>query len=444
MDEQFKIKGKIVIKGKIKTKSPLHIGCGSEERSDKDILLDSDGKAFIPATALIGVLNHAIIRNDDHYKQNLKKFWGFAHEKEGKQSSIRCSDLTCLAESPRSIRDGIAIDNKTGMVKPKKKYDYEMLERNSLFEMKMEFTFTDEDESFVKQMAATIFALLASGDLQIGAKTNNGMGKIQLCKDGSKIYLFDFTKKIDVYNWLAQQSPPANEIKFELLGTPLQAKINSFRIEATLELKNSIIIKSYPNDPAMPDAVHIRSLDDPVLTGSSVKGAIRARAERIVKTLKKSDTIVKNLFGDVDENSDVKKAKKGKVRVHEIVMPRFVAELQNRIKIDRFTGGTIEGALFDSMPLFQDASKKAIQLIIEVPNCKDAEAGLLLLVLKDLWTGDVAIGGEKNVGRGVFKGTIASINWNNEQFVLNDDFSKMPLTTREGLQNLVTAFNREV
>ena len=36
-------------------------------------------------------------------------------------------------------------------------------------------------------------------------------------------------------------------------------------------------------------------------------------------------------------------------------------------------------------------------------------------VLKDLWCGDLAIGGEKNVGRGVLKGLSATIRWNNEE-----------------------------
>jgi CRISPR/Cas system CSM-associated protein Csm3 (group 7 of RAMP superfamily) len=443
MSEPIKLKGKIVIQGRIKTESPLHIGCGSDERSDSDILLGNDGKAFIPATAFIGVLKHSITQKDNAFKEQLQNFWGYTNRKEGKQSSVRCSDLICISETRTVIRDGIGIDNKTGMVKHQKKYDYEILERNSLFSVKIEFAFTHEDEALVKQMAASIFTLLESGCIQMGAKTNNGLGKIRLCKDATKIYLFDFSKKIDVLNWLTQKFLPANEIRLNSLGSPFSAATHRFWMDATLILKHSLIIKSYPNNPAMPDAVHIQSLDDPVLTGSSLKGAIRARAERIVKTLDKPDTIVRNLFGYVDKTPGAKEARKGKVRVHEIVMPQFVAELQNRIKIDRFTGGTIEGALFDSMPLFQDDSNKVIRVIVEVPKCKAAEAGLLLLVLKDLWTGDIAIGGEKNVGRGVFKGTSAFIEWNSERFTLDEDFSRIPPETRENLQQLVNAFTSE-
>ncbi|MCL0081501.1 hypothetical protein M1N64_04660, partial [Peptococcaceae bacterium] len=36
-------------------------------------------------------------------------------------------------------------------------------------------------------------------------------------------------------------------------------------------------------------------------------------------------------------------------------------------------------------------------------------AGLLLLILKDLWTADLPIGGEKSIGRGVLEGIKAKI-----------------------------------
>lgn len=38
--------------------------------------------------------------------------------------------------------------------------------------------------------------------------------------------------------------------------------------------------------------------------------------------------------------------------VSETVIDNVKSELQNRIKIDRFTGGTNESAFFDSMPVF--------------------------------------------------------------------------------------------
>jgi len=203
----------------------------------------------------------------------------------------------------------------------------------------------------------------------------------------------------------------------------------------------------------MPDAVHMKSLDDWILTGTSLKGAIRARAERIVNTLGKKTEIIDELFGKVDDENRSKvgdenrsdDAKKGRIQVKESILPRFVAELQTRIKIDRFTGGTIETALFDTMPLWSGHDKVVKNIEICVRQYKDHEAGLLLLVLKDLWTGDLAVGGEKNIGRGVFQGVEATIQCNgDEPILIENDLSNLRDGDREKLKGYVDALNHAV
>ncbi|MBU0702211.1 hypothetical protein KKE26_13120 [bacterium] len=53
-------------------------------------------------------------------------------------------------------------------------------------------------------------------------------------------------------------------------------------------------------------------------------------------------------------------------------------------------------------------------------NYQDWEAGLLLLILKDLWNEDLPIGGEKNVGRGILKGVLAKIQWNRQEITIEE------------------------
>ncbi len=454
--------GKIVISGEIKTISPLHMGCGENEKTDMDILLDAKGLPFIPATAFIGVLRHMI---DDRFPEvNAKeadRFWGYARgDDNASQSSIRCDDLGFLkpakGRQPNiTIRDGICIDNKTGLVKYQGKYDYEVLERGAVFSFNLEFDFNENNADFIKKMAATIYHMLGQnqakdgsetynpGLIRLGAKTNNGLGEIRMIPENTAIFLFDFRKKNHVCNWLSNRFPKENLIDISSLGKPFEPTGKNLTIEVTLFLKNSLIIRSYPSDPDLPDAVHIKSLDDWVLTGSSLKGAIRSRVERIVNTMGKNPDMIDKLFGFVKENTENNKAGKGRVRVRETILPKFEAELQNRIKIDRFTGGTIDGALFDSMPLFWSHDDKALKVIMEVENCRDAEAGLMLLILKDLWTGDLAVGGEKNVGRGVFQGRTAIITINDQKFILDKNLGSPKDQDTQMLENYVKAFNKE-
>ncbi|MGH2542516.1 MAG: hypothetical protein ACRDIB_06960, partial [Ardenticatenaceae bacterium] len=50
-----------------------------------------------------------------------------------------------------------------------------------------------------------------------------------------------------------------------------------------------------------------------------------------------------------------------------------------------------------------------LDLTVQRPQA--ADVGLLLLLLKDLWTGDLPLGGEASVGRGRLYGKCAELKW---------------------------------
>lgn len=449
--------GKIVLQGTIELLSPALIGSGRGDHTDVDVLLDRDGKPFIPATSLVGVLKH-FIQLDTADENNQKRFWGFTSEEKisdkekEKPSDLCCSDLTFLDGNDKPIvRDGIRVNNKNGIVAKGAKYDYQVIERGAKFKLNLEVNLTDTNRTFARQMVATIRNGLELGLIQIGAKTNSGLGKMKLTN--VQVYEFNFSDKKDVLRWFKRDysTPnPFSESHFEIQG-------NIFSIDATFRLKNSFICRSYSADPNATDAVSIKSGSDFVLTGTSLKGAIRSRAERILRTLGKSEERTKEmlspLFGNVDtedtekmENGKEKvkaqkenRARKGRISVDETLLSGFEAEQQTRIKIDRFTGGTIESALFDTMPLFTDISKdnQIKHVRITIRDYADCEAGLMLLVLKDLWTGDLAIGGEKGVGRGVFEGIQTDIRWNNEKAKLHEHNGEFSI---EGDKSILEGF----
>ena len=438
MSDENRIKGKILLTGQIECLSPLHVGSGRDSRSDLDILLDPDGEPFIPATSFVGVLRHSF---PEQFGEN---FWGYTKDQDGQQSALCCADLRYVSQEAAEIvvRDGIQICTKTGLAMPHGKFDFELVERGSRFKLNLELTYREQDEAFVKQMACTIYELLAKQRVHIGARTNSGFGQIRLLEGDTKIHDFDFSKKSDVLHWLTKDFSQKTSIPLESLGEPFNLRKKCFSITAMLRLKNSLIIRSYSPQPEMPDTTQLKSKGDWVIPGTSLKGAIRARAKRIVNTLelKNAKEIITELFGNVEDENRSKKARKGRIRIQEVNLPGkdFQTESQTRIKIDRFTGGVIEGGLFDSMPVFASADGGLIALQIDVFEYKPYEPGLLLLVLKDLWSGDLAVGGEKNIGRGVFRGVRAEIAWDDEKIMLEEDLSKLPTDKKEVLEGFVT------
>ena len=323
--------GKIVLKGIVTLVSPALIGSGNNERSDCDVILDSEGKPFIPATSLIGVLQHNI--KPSKREEELKKFWGYTEGTDSFQSCVLCSDLYLQNEAQIIIRDGIKIDNRNGMVEfdevrnTGKKYDYQVIDRGAEFGLKIVINFSDRTKVFCEQMAATIKSLLENEKVRIGAKTNSGLGRVNLTK--AALQKYSFNKKPDVFNWLTGKDGD-DLAKSELVPFDFEIGNPVFTINATLKLKNSFIIRSYAEDATAPDSTSIKSGGEYVITGSALKGAIRSRAERILNTVKANmaQQIIDDLFGYVVENNSKSKAKKGRIRIDEVILLQFCTELQ--------------------------------------------------------------------------------------------------------------------
>lgn len=122
--------------------------------------------------------------------------------------------------------------------------------------------------------------------------------------------------------------------------------------------------------------------------------------------------IVNDVFGFVEENS--KQAQASRLVVHESVIENTDDLVQNRIAIDRFTGGAYHGALFSEQPIFgSDETRLTLELELRQP--KNYEIGLLLLLLKDLWTSDLPVGGTSSIGRGRLAGKEVTLTWHSQE-----------------------------
>ncbi len=172
-----------------------------------------------------------------------------------------------------------------------------------------------------------------------------------------------------------------------------------------------------------------------ILSGKAIRGAIRHRAVRILKTMEVEpiSDFVDNLFGTAGKDID---AIKSRVYINESILNSSVKKMiQDRIKIDRWTGGVIGGAKFDSEPVWNtDQDSFEIQLYIQKP--KLPEINLILQVMKDLFTADLAIGGEKNVGRGILLGHQLLCEWEGQQSIITKSDNKIDIENKAFFTNL--------
>ena len=455
---------RIVVTGKLELTSPAHFGNGdADDLTDLPLLVDEvDGSALVTGASLAGALRNYLReyelgyemihppRDSQHefyedvvrYESSILAsvlFGGHRGDPEGAQSPLIVDDARSVEQArPRvELRDGVGLDPATRTAQEKKKYDYHLLTSGTSFTLRFELLLDEDGGENEKRKKALALALqgLAAGEIRLGARKRRGFGCCRVA--GWNVTHYNLRDPSDLIAWLAADHPEDEYPQWKPYHKPqsfpgsdiaalLDVKLNDdeaqdhrelFEVEADFEIDGSVLVRSgFGNQDQGPDVIHLHTwspaiqMRNPVLPGTSVAGAVRHRALRIANTLAspKGDApeFIDNLFGpaDIEKSED---AHASRVLVDEEFITGGLtgdqARVQTRIKIDRFTGGTIEAALLEEVPHFGGA----VKLNIALRNPEDAEIGLLLLVLKDLWLGDLPLGGESSVGRGRLLGKTA-------------------------------------
>lgn len=422
---------KIMLTGELKLLSPLRIGSaetgdsGNGARTvDTYVMKGKSGKPCIPGSSLTGVLR-SLTR--EYSAEIADVIFGSAHDAREVttlvQSAIDVSDVI-LNDAKIIYRDGVAIDDMTGTAITGAKFDYEAVERGAHGTMELTFTLREthrKKRSAIHAAIDEIARRLVTG-VRIGALTTKGFGLVSC--DTVKKCAYDFTDAEAVKAYLLHV--PYNSVMITQYdgGACYGGEGNDLVIDARFALATPIIVRHEPSDDEK-DMAHVmlRAEDesgDFVIPGTSMKGVLRHQARRILRALGKgvvSDKFIERLMGSSSGSSNDDKIK-SRLIVDEtyIKAANATSYKQTRIKIDRFTSGTISGSLFEEKPIFQnDASHGSFKLHFTVKNATEAEAGLMVYLLRDLWLGRVAVGGEKSIGRGLLRGLSATIYYTDDR-----------------------------
>lgn len=457
MAGEEKIVAKAILEGSLELLSPLLIGSGensSHEKTEKDIeiLKTHEGAPFIPGTSFIGALRHRIT---DQYPGKEKVLFG---DQEHEQSLIRAEDIVFSPDADIVLRDGVRIDEMLGTAVDGAKYSYEALERGAKASLRLEITLrgmhtehpaewkTAELKSDILDVLCYLRELLMEG-ISLGANTAKGFGHV-IVKD-ARLGLYDFRQLSAMKSWLTQESPEASKAPKQLMQKSQITVRNKkeFLVEAEFAICSSLLIRdNQVNQQGKSIAVMKRSRHDALIPGTTIKGVLRHRASSISKKLGYTQEYLDTLLGTAEAKA-AHGVTEGRIKSRLQVEESYISLSKNlvekeitRNRIDRFTGGTIESALFTTRPLYQkDMTKSTVHICFHIQDATESEAGLALFLLKDLWQGELTLGGEAGVGRGKLRGIKAVISYAGQKYTIEKD-GKVTQGSKEKLEKYAQSF----
>ena|SRR5690554_1994247 len=422
-----KIKERIYIKGILNLQTPCMIGSGENNNTDSDVLVDSENKPFIPGTSLAGVFRSYLAKHVDfdEEEKELKYLFGspfsIKNKNETTISNIYISDANCCDKRKVEIlvRDGVEL-NEYKAAKDKSKYDYEVIKPNTKFEFHIEVILREKfnyykngkvftksiDYNKIKNYIANLLIALEEEKISIGSKTSRGFGVIKVVdvkveliddKDYQHYINFDFEKinnNVNYRDWIIEKISD-----------------NYYEIEVELELVSSLIIRDYIDVLDVidaPDQIMLNVGDIPVIPGTSWAGCFRHHTRKLLEELDINIGLIDLIYGYVDKNDD-KKSTYSKFSFIESEFENKVYRVVRRNKIDRFSGGAVDKALFNEQYLESGNTR----LKIRVEKGFEDYIGILFIIIDEINNGLLALGGETSVGRGLFK--VNDIKLNNEK-----------------------------
>ncbi len=431
--EARQIGRRLVVDGLLELTSPAHLG-GSDPASltDEPILRDHQGSPYVPGTTLAGVLRsdlHGLLGGGAEESEAVGQLFGCRWGKEDEEQSALIVDDAPMSESQRGLtelREGVKIDTRTGTAAKGMKFDREFLPVGTRFRLHFELNLAgDASDSIRQRHFLTVLQRLEQGHISIGARTRRGHGRCRVTEWQYRCY--DFSQPGDLLQWLGNDGgvpgnrpirPLQNARTMQQMAGDLDIPLRpaehqgTMTVALTLQCAASLLIRSGGYEAGDADAVHLHRVDQddtgaqiPVLSGTSLGGALRHRALKIANTLAGSPAnvrareLVEGLFGlEMEEN---KKPSASKISIDEAVIEGCPMVLRHaRVHIDRWRGSALEHMLLEEDALFGGKMK----VYWEVNNPSPEEIGLVLCLVKDLFTGDLTVGGESSIGRGILCG----------------------------------------
>ena len=399
----------------IEAQTPLKIGSNSSDfLQDSPIQKDWNRLPMILGTSIAGVLRKDFHKNlvDDIFgKENGSKVIisnALLVDENGKVFEELLLEKTPFLQlfDTLPIREHTAITDK-GVAKEYSKFDEEILYKGTRFKFSIELI---ED---TKKNFEDILSLLSNSSFRIGGGSSKGFGKIKVIE--IKTQNFDNNSYEDYSSSLNHSLSDSYQVvehnsKEHTIYTLKITSDDFFMFGSGFGDRDADQTPIYEK---IVDYKKAKLSENMVLIpASSIKGALAHRTTYHYNLQKKyfigdedAKQTIKELFGEAKNSKDDIDGLKGKI-IFSDVFQKNKNELKtfDHVGIDRFTGGTLDGALFQEKTI---AQKDEFEIEIVVENgIQECYIKAFETALNDICNGMLALGGTTTKGNGVFSGTL--------------------------------------
>lgn len=341
----------------------MNIGNGQNEVTDNDLIKDGSGTPYIPGSTITGVFRSVL---PEEYQPLFGTVDNLGIELDkNEQPKIEASQIILYDARMKekdyniSVRDSVALDEyKTAI--PGAKFDFEVLEPGVIFETWLEQNIEESDRDIPEEqeIGYLIAKQWEKGHIHFGSKGSRGLGQTKLLGVKRAEFIWD---ENGINQWLdfdMYEEEGWTERNIEELADSKKQKENILEILLSLKQEGGISIRRYVT--SVKESVESEGIDYkqmsylrgkkeiPVIPGTSWAGAFRHHINRIT-----ADKF-KEYFGSTEQKS--------RIFFSESEITGATQKVLTHNAIDRFTGGTIDGALYTEKTWFGGKTKLKIQI----------------------------------------------------------------------------------
>lgn len=369
--------------------SPLHIGAGYGE-----ILIDKESnKAYIPGTTIAGAFKAYL--NSNNY-DNVNKLFGIGNN----MSSVFVYD-SFASLIGMELRPSVKINKKLGSAEINAKFERNYIANGHKFTLEIEvFSNEKEENEEFKQAIYSCISALNRGDITLGSFKSSGSGLFKINKIEESVV--DLENSRDLFSYLK------NEANYYTVNIESINKNSLYENDVTFTLSGIIdtplLIKGVDQmDSDTVDGEQFKNSEgEYIIPGASLKGIIRNQAEKILSYHNKNN-LSKFIFGSENNNE---KIASNFIAFDSIIEcnNEFNNAIYNRIKIDKFTGGVMKGALMNEKPVMGKVNLNGKLKLKDDSKINENAIATIALTFRDIALGNLSLGSGYNIGRGRIKG----------------------------------------